>query len=190
VAEASITVLKNGGNLLPLLGTRTARVMSVSYRRESDVLAGRYFNRRLRSTYPRLTNASITRDSNVGVYEGLMRQARQQALVIVSTYVTAVSYQGSMALPEELVGFIEDLDEAGIPHVVVSFGNPYLVTSFPDVRAYMLAWSGSEASQSAAARALFGEFDVAGRVPTRIPPLFEIGDGLTIPSKKNTSGRN
>jgi beta-N-acetylhexosaminidase len=190
VAEASITVLKNGGNLLPLRGTRTARVMSVSYRRESDVLAGRYFNRRLRSTYPRLTNASITRDSNVGVYEGLMRQAHQQALVIVSTYVTAVSYQGSMALPEELVGFIEDLDEAGIPHVVVSFGNPYLVTSFPDVRAYMLAWSGSEASQSAAARAIFGEFDVTGRIPTRIPPLFEIGDGLTIPSKGNTSGSN
>jgi hypothetical protein len=190
VAEASITVLKNGGNLLPLRGTRTARVMSVSYRRESDVLAGRYFNRRLRSTYPRLTNASITRDSNVGVYEGLMRQARQQALVVVSTYVTAVSYQGSMALPEELIGFIEDLDEAGIPHVVVSFGNPYLVTTFPDVRAYMLAWSGSEASQRAAAGALFGEFDIEGRIPTRIPPLYEIGDGLTIPSKENTSGRN
>ena len=170
--------------------SRTAGVMSVSYRRESDVLAGRYFNRRLRSTYPRLTNASITRDSNVGVYEGLMRQARQQALVVVSTYVTAVSYQGSMALPEELIGFIEDLDEAGIPHVVVSFGNPYLVTTFPDVRAYMLAWSGSEASQRAAAGALFGEFDIEGRIPTRIPPLYEIGDGLTIPSKENTSGRN
>jgi hypothetical protein len=74
--------------------------------------------------------------------------------------------------------------------VVVSFGNPYLVTTFPDVRAYMLAWSGSEASQRAAAGALFGEFDIEGRIPTRIPPLYEIGDGLTIPSKENTSGRN
>jgi beta-N-acetylhexosaminidase len=190
VAERSITVLKNGGNLLPLWGTRTARVMSVSYRRESDVLAGRYFNRRLRTTYPRLTNAEITRDSNAEVYEGLMRQARRQALVVVSTYVTAVSYQGDMALPEELIDFIEGLDEAGIPHVVVSFGNPYLVTSFPDVRAYMLAWSGSEVSQRAAAGALFGEFDVLGRIPTRIPPLFEIGDGLTIPKKENASGGN
>ena len=32
--------------------------------------------------------------------------------------------------------------------------------------------------------------EIAGRVPTRIPPLFEIGDGLTIPSKDRTAGAN
>ena len=189
VAERSITVLRNGGNLLPLRGTRTARVLSVSYRRESDVLAGRYFDRRLRATYPQLTTASLTRDASSDLYAGLLRQARNQALVVVSTYVTAVSYQGSMALPEELTDFIGALEEGGIPHIVVSFGNPYLLTSFPDVRAYMLAWSGSEASQTAAARAIFGDLEVTGRIPTRIPPLYEIGDGMTIPAKASANGR-
>ncbi|HIF22735.1 MAG TPA: glycoside hydrolase family 3 protein [Gemmatimonadetes bacterium] len=188
VAERSITVLRNGRNLLPLRGTRTARVMSVSFRRASDVLAGRYFNRRLRATYPRLSTAELDRDRSPTIYQGLLREARTQALVIVSTYVTAVSYQGSMALPDEVVEFIEGLDEIGVPHIVVSFGNPYLLTSFPDVQAYMLAWSGSEASQTAAARALFGEFDITGRTPTSVPPLFDIGAGLTIDQRRSANG--
>ena len=183
IAERSITLLHNGGNLLPLLGTRSARVMSVSFRRTSDVLAGRYFNTRLRQTYPRLTTAGLDVNSGPALYEDLLRQARQQALVILSTYVTAFSQSGSLALPEEVVDFAGQLTEIGVPHIVISFGNPYLITELPDVRAYMLAWSGSEVSQTAAAQALFGDIEISGRVPTRIPPLYEIGDGIMIPKK-------
>ena len=190
IAERSITLLHNGGNLLPLLGTRSARVMSVSFRRTSDVLAGRYFNTRLRQTYPRLTTAGLDVNSGPALYEDLLRQARQQALVILSTYVTAFSQSGSLALPEEVVDFAGQLTEIGVPHIVVSFGNPYLITELPDVRAYMLAWSGSEVSQTAAAQALFGDIEISGRVPTRIPPLYEIGDGIMIPKKLTGNDRD
>ena len=187
VAERSVTLLKNGGGLLPLAGTRSARVMSVSYRRASDVLAGRYFNRRLRRTYPRLATRSVDRSAPESVYAEMLESAREQALVVVGTYVTAVSYQGSVALPRRMIKFINDLGRIGVPHVVVSFGNPYLISAFPDVRAYMLAWSGSEASQTAAARALLGGFAIDGRTPTRIPPLYEVGDGIRLPAKGGSS---
>ena len=72
--------------------------------------------------------------------------------------------------------------------MVVSFGNPYVITDFPEVQAYMLAWNGSEASQTAAAGAVLGHFSIAGRAPTRIPPLFEIGDGLSVPSRDRAAG--
>jgi len=188
IAERSITLLRNERGLLPLLGTRSARVMSVSYRRSSDIMAGRYFNRTLLETYPRLIRAEVDRDTDSSVYEGLLRRAQGQSLVIVSTYVTAVSYSGSVAVPGEVRDFIQELRRIGVPHVVVSFGNPYLIADFPDVQAYMLAWNGSEASQRAAARALLGRSEITGRVPTRIPPLFEIGDGLMIRSKDPIAG--
>jgi len=188
IAENAITLLKNDRSLLPLAGTRSARVMSVSYRRSSDVLAGRFFNRVLGSTYARLSTVTLDGDSEDVAYEQLTRRARDQALVVVSTYVTAVSYAGSVALPDELVEFIEALSRMGVPHTVVSFGNPYLVSAFPDVQSYMLAWNGSEASQRAAARALLGQAAIAGRVPTRIPPLYEIGDGLRVPMKSRAAG--
>lgn len=188
IAESSITLLKNDRGLLPLAGTRSARVLSVSYRRTSDILAGRFFNRALRGTYPRLTTVEIGADADPAAYDRIKRRARDQALVVVSTYVTAVSYAGGVAIPDELVDFIEHLRRVGVPHVVVSFGNPYLISAFPDVQAYLLAWSGSEVSQRAAAKALLGQLEIVGRVPTRIPPLFEIGDGLRIPMKQPVAG--
>jgi beta-N-acetylhexosaminidase len=155
----------------------------VTYRRANDLLAGGTFNAQLRSVYPRLSTFELDRDSNPDRYEDLWRRVSDAALVVVSTYVTAVSYQGSVAVPEELSDFIQRLGDAGVPHVVVSFGNPYLIRDFPSAQAYMLAWSGSEVSQRAAGRALFGAFEISGKIPTRIPPLFEIGDGITIPSR-------
>ncbi|HSG08407.1 MAG TPA: glycoside hydrolase family 3 N-terminal domain-containing protein [Longimicrobiales bacterium] len=188
IAEKSVTLVRNGRNLLPLLGTRSARVMSVTYRRTSDVLAGRYFNQRLRRTYARLTTVDIDRDASAALYEGILRQARNSNLVVVSTYVTAVSYAGTVALPEETVDFVKKLGDAGIPHIVVSFGNPYLITDFPDVQAYLVAWSGSAASQRAAAEALLGGIGIQGRTPTRIPGFAEIGDGIQVPAKAGSGG--
>ena len=188
IARKSITLLKNGNDLLPLAGTRSARVMSVSYRRSSDVLAGRYFNRAMRETYPRLRAIEVDGDTSDDRYQELRRLAREQAFVVVGTYVTSVNVSGSFTLPEELVEFVRYLDQIGVPHTVVSFGNPYLVADFPDVRSYLLAWSGSEASQRAAAAAMLGHAPIAGRIPTRIPPFFEIGDGIQIPISGSVGG--
>jgi beta-N-acetylhexosaminidase len=187
VAERSITVLKNDRGLLPLAGTRSARVLSVTYRRSNDLLAGRSFDAQLRSVYPRLSTFELDRGSSPDRYDDLWDRVDQYALVVVSTYVTAVSYQGSVAVPEELSSFIRRLGEAGVPHVVVSFGNPYLIRDFPSAQSYVLAWSGSQVSQRAAGRALFGSFRISGRVPTRIPPLFEIGEGITIPPRSRSA---
>lgn len=184
IAQESITLLRNERNLLPLLGTRSANVMSVTYRRTTDILAGRAFNQRLRGTYPRLTTADVDRDSGAGVYDGLLRQARNSALVVVSTYVAVVTASGTVALPEEVTEFVNRLSGLGVPHVVVSFGNPYLITEFPGIQAYMLAWSGSVASQRAAANALLGRFSITGRTPTRIPGFAEIGDGIQVPARE------
>jgi len=188
IAESSITLLKNDRGLLPLAGTRSARVLSISYRRSSDVLAGRFFNSSLRETYPRLTTAEVDRDTQKAVYDGLLQRARTQGFVVVGTYLTSVNVSGTFTLPEDLVNFVNDLRTAGIPHAVVTFGNPYLVTDFPDVQAYMLAWNGSEASQRAAASALLGKTEIVGRGPTRIPPLFQLGDGLMSPVKAALAG--
>jgi beta-N-acetylhexosaminidase len=190
IAQESITLLQNKRGLLPLAGTRSARVMSVSYRRRSDVLAGRFFNGTLRETYPRLVTAELDSDTDGRIYDALKQRAGSQALVVVGTYVTSVNVSGSFTLPEDLVDFVEHLERIGVPHVVVSFGNPYLITDFPEVQSYLLAWSGSEASQEAAARAMLGHIAIAGRAPTRIPPLFEIGDGLQIPSKVRVAGEH
>jgi beta-N-acetylhexosaminidase len=184
IAERSLTLLKNDRNLLPLLGTRSARVLSVTYRRPSDLLAGRFLNAGLRSRYPRLQAENVDADTSAEDYARLLERARRTNLVVVSLYVSVITSSGSVAIPEEMAEFIRTLSESRVPHVVVSFGNPYLLSEFPDVQAYLLAWSGVEVSQRAVARALFGGIPILGRTPTRIPPSFGIGDGIQLPRRE------
>jgi beta-glucosidase-like glycosyl hydrolase/CubicO group peptidase (beta-lactamase class C family) len=183
IAERSITLLRNQGAVVPLVPSSGAEVLSVTYRRPNDQIAGRYLDARLRSAFPRLATQDVQQGTEAQVYDRLLGSARSARFVIVSLYVTAVSYQGSVAVSEPASAFIERLARERIPHVVISFGNPYLLREFPDAQAYMLAWGNSEVSQRAAARALLGEIDVTGRTPTRIPPFFEIGAGIQLPRR-------
>jgi len=186
VAERSITLLRNERDLLPLLGTRTARVMSVTFRSRTDVLASRYFDARLRETYPRLVATRVDDRSNDAVYEDLERRAHRSNLVVVSVYS---NFAGRVELPDETVEFVNMLARERITHVVITFGNPYLISEFPDAQAYLVAWSSAPASQRAAAAALLGGIEVAGRAPTGMPPFFRVGDGVHIPLKVSARGR-
>ncbi len=183
IADHSVTLLRNDRNLLPLRGTRSARVLSVSYRRSSDLLAGRYFNRRMRSTYPRLTTAFVDRDSPRGAYSGILEQAQRSNLVVVSLYINTRSAAGEIVVPEEMTALVSRLAEGRIPHVVVSFGNPYLIAEVPDAQAYVLGWSGAAVTQRAVAKALFGEIAIRGRSPISIPPFFGLQAGIAVPAK-------
>ena len=181
VAERSITLIRNEGDLLPLLGTRRARVMSVSFRDPGDVLSGRYFDARLRDHLSaarvpdRWMRVRIRRDIRISsVGRG------RSDLVVVSVYT---NFAGRVELPDATVELVNELARRRVTHVVISFGNPYLISLFPDARAYLLAWSSAQVSQQAAADALFGAIPISGRSPTGMEPFFSVGDGIQVPLK-------
>tara|TARA_Y100000590_G_scaffold469305_1_gene656061 strand:+ start:11017 stop:12915 length:1899 start_codon:yes stop_codon:yes gene_type:complete len=180
VAERSITLIRNERNLLPLLGTRTARVMSVTFRNRTDVLASRYFDALLRETYPRLVRTRVDDQTHEAVYKDLKVRAGRSNLVVVSIYS---NFAGKVELTEDIVEFINELAKNKITHIVVSFGNPYLISEFPNVQAYILAWSSAPVSQKAAAKSLFGNIEISGRTPTSMQPYFKSGDGIQVPLK-------
>jgi beta-N-acetylhexosaminidase len=180
IAERSLTLLRNEGDLLPLAGTRSADVLSITYRRPSDLMAGSAFEARMRETYPRLRTAVLDADTPESEYEDLLERASESDLVVFSLYIPEVSTDDEVAGSEELIELVRGVGERGRPHVVVSFGNPYLLSEFPDVRSYMVAWGDASASQRAAAGALLGDVTVMGRSPIRIPPSVEVGDGILL----------
>jgi hypothetical protein len=186
VAERSITLIRNVRDLLPLLGTRRAQVLSVSFRNPGDVLSGRYFDARLRNTYPRLVTRSVDESTNSEAYGDLLSRAGRSNLVVVSIYS---NYAGRVELPDATVEFVNELARRRITHVLITFGNPYLISFFPDAQAYLLAWSSAQVSQQAAADALFGEIAISGRSPIGMDPFFAIGDGVQIPLRVSASER-
>ncbi len=182
VANRSVTLLKDERELIPLLGTPTANVYSVTYRRPNDLRAGRAFNAGLRQTYRRLRTAYVEPETTRDEYNTILTRARSMNLTVVSLHVGVRTASGSVALPEEAVEFVKKLARSPRPSIVVAFGNPYLLSEFPEVGTYLTAWSGIPVAERAAADAILGRIAVTGKAPTRIAG-FEIGDGLRIEAK-------
>jgi len=130
---------------------------------------------------PSVTTRHLTPESPATEYQALAWEAGAADLVVVSAFVPPRSGAGEVAVPGDLARFISQT-QAGRPTVVVSLGNPYLLTSFPDLGTYLVAWGSREVSEGAAARALLGVAAISGTLPISIPPLHALGDGLRRPA--------
>ncbi len=174
-AAASMTLVRDANEVLPLAAG--SRVLSVTYARSDDLLAGRTFNATLRGLA--VVPARVGPDTPWPVYDSLLYAARDVDAVIVGAYVPPRSGAGSVGVPAAFRSFVEGLNRLdGTAAAVVSFGNPYLLSAFPDAGTYLAAWGGWEVSQNAAAGAVAGAAPISGRLPVSIPPLHSLGDGL------------
>jgi beta-N-acetylhexosaminidase len=70
------------------------------------------------------------------------------------------------------------------PIVGISFGNPYLLQSFPGLRTYLVAYGDMPSLQQAVARALAGEIDINGKLPISLPGLYPRGTGIQVKATK------
>jgi beta-N-acetylhexosaminidase len=111
-------------------------------------------------------------------YAELAAQADSAAVIVVSAYVSPREFAGSVGTEGGFAPFVEKLALSGKPIIVISFGSPYLLSAFPSVSSYLLAWGGAPISQRAAALALVGEREIDGRLPISLPPTVPFGAGV------------
>ena len=176
-ATRSITLPRDREGLVPVDPRRYARVLHVVYARGEDLTAGRALGSSLGAYFRDLTTRRLTPESPASAYQELSWARGESDLVIVSAFVPPRAGAGDVAVPELFSRFVEESGE-GKPTVVLSLGNPYLLSSFPGVGSYLLAWGPHEVSQRAAVRALVGESAISGRLPISLPPFHRIGEGL------------
>jgi len=183
--EKCVTLVKNEGEILPLtsetFGKRIA-VLSLSSDAD-DYFAGRPFVREVQRRRP--DAAAFYADAFTG-WE-FLREARAQAMdadiVILALFSSLRTSKGSVDLLPNHIDLVRELTWAGKKTVVISFGSPYFLLHFPEVSAYACLYRNTVPAQEAAARAVFGEIDIEGRLPVSIPGLFLIGHGLTFKKK-------
>lgn len=183
VAERSITLVKDSLSQVPLGRlNRGARILSVTYAHRADLGAGVAFDAELRRAFPATRAEFVSADETSPDFWRLLAVADSAQVVVVSSYLAAGSTVTTLSAPRGFVEFVEALAQRGAHPIVVAFGNPYLLQQVSDVPAYLVAWSGAPVSQRAAARALIGLAPISGHLPISIPPVAEVGGGLTRPS--------
>jgi len=179
IAARSITLVKDSLQQVPLGARgRSPRVLSITVARRADLAAGVAFNAELRRGVRTLRSELVLADDAGPAYARLSRAADSADVVIVSSYMAQSWDATTTAQPREFLDFVATLSRRGRRPILVSFGNPYLLTQTPGVAAYVAAWGGFPVSQQAAARALLGSAPIRGRLPIAIPPVARLGAGL------------
>jgi beta-N-acetylhexosaminidase len=98
----------------------------------------------------------------------------------VAIFVTAdkpTAWRGNIGLPARLTDLIGGSARAR-PTILVSLGNPYLISRLPEVGSYLIGWRSNPVTEEAVARALAGAAPISGRLPISIPPLYPRGWGV------------
>ena len=110
-----------------------------------------------------------------------LEKASKADVVIASLYGRVRSGAvNSVGLPEQGARVLSALLGQGKPVVGISFGNPYLLQSFPALKTYLVAYGDMPSLQRAAARAVTGRADVTGRLPISLPGLYPRGTGIQL----------
>ena len=180
VAQKSITLARDELSLVPL-NTASKKLLAITYADVSDPIAGRVFNDELRGAGFRVQAVTVDGRSSQTDLDAVRVMADSADVVIASAYVFPREGRGTVGATGGFPALMEELAAAKKNLIAISFGNPYVVSAFPSVPAYMLAWGGAPVSQRAAAAALLGKAAISGRLPISIPPWFRNGDGIDRP---------
>ena len=120
------------------------------------------------------------RSSEAEVQKALER-AKRADIVIASLYGRVRTGQArSVGLPEPGEKALSALITSKVPLVGISFGNPYLLQSFPGMRTYLVAYGDMPSLQQASAAAVFGRIAITGKLPITLPGLYPRGTGIQL----------
>jgi beta-N-acetylhexosaminidase len=183
IAEHAITLVRNDDNLVPLRGLKPeSRVFNLAITNGDDRLwiANAFVDTIARSGHNVETLVLDDRSSDAEVQQALER-AGNADIVIASLYGRVRTGQASsVGLPDPGAKAFAELIKRRVPVVGISFGNPYLLQSFPELRTYVVAYGDMPSLQQAAARTLLGQIDVTGKLPISLPGLYPRGTGIQL----------
>ena len=176
-ADRSIVLLRDRKKLVPLADPSDLQVLSVTFEKDYNEIAGNRFNAELRQYVNSVDAERVSPTSDSSIYDELHQRALDADRVVLSVYIR-LDVEKSVEMSDDFVRFVRQLEKDGRDVVVISFAKLTILDTFPNLETFMLAWSGQPVMQRAAARALVGVIPISARLPLSLPPHHKRGDGL------------
>lgn len=178
--EKSITLLRNKNGMFPLKPEKAANTLFIVVAADDDPNEGIAF---IPEIQRRLPNAKIIRidpRTSKEEYANSLTEAQKFDAIVLAPFVKRAAAKGTVALPDVQTAFVKQILALNGKNVgVIAFGSPYLIRQFPEVQVYAVTYAIEDIAQNASVKTLFGEVPFRGKLPVRIPDLFEIGSGIT-----------
>ena len=116
--------------------------------------------------------------------------ARARDITAKADIVVAAMYgrvrsgaKNSVGVPDSGAAILKDLLGSNKKVVGISFGNPYVLTSFSQLKTYLVAYGDMSELQVASVKAVLGSQDITGRLPISLPGLYPRGTGIQLTKK-------
>ncbi|WP_175615210.1 glycoside hydrolase family 3 protein [Piscibacillus halophilus] len=170
-AAESITLVKND-DVLPLVSNQTDNIVVIGNTYISSL--GDAIKQHHDQTTVIQTSGDLTDEQ--------LEQIRNADAVVAGSYTYNVSGRSPDNPQMQLINTI--IEETESPVIGVGIRNPYDISAYPDIDAYIAQYGFREASFKATADTIFGENNPSGLLPVTIPNndgdvLFEYDYGLS-----------
>ncbi|MCC6326991.1 MAG: glycoside hydrolase family 3 C-terminal domain-containing protein [Acidobacteria bacterium] len=182
IATRAITLVRNGGDL-PLDRSKRIAVIGVSNGFDGPNTMNSFVGG-LRSAGLRFASGYV-QENSLNEQVDAARKAMQEADVVVFGLYGRVrsGAKNSVGIPENGAAILREALAANKKVIGISFGNPYVLGSFPDMKTYLVAYGDMPSLQRAAARSVLGLQDITGRLPISLPGLHPRGSGIQLIKK-------
>lgn len=177
IAKASVTVIRNENDLLPLRFEQGQRVAVLSLGGET----GNAFQKML-SNYGRLSQYSLVKTHTSQQAESMLRNLAKYDLVIVGVHRNTINVARNYGISPDNIRFLLQLARQQ-KSILTLFANPYSLMAFgEDVMQFesiIVAFQDGVHFEEAAAQVIYGGVGARGRLPVSVPPHWPIFRGYT-----------
>ncbi len=180
VAEKAITLVRSESGAFPLRPDRKLAVLGFSNGFDGpstmNTLVGT-----LRSVGLRFDTGYLQDNSTAEQAAAARKAAMEADVVVVGLYGRVRSgAKNSVGVPDAGAAILREALASGKTVIGISFGNPYVLSSFPELKTYLVAYGDMTSLQRASALALTGKIGISGRLPISLPGLHKRGDGIIV----------
>lgn len=186
IATRAITLVRNDGDL-PLDRSKKIAVLGFSNGFDGPLTMASLVNT-LRAGGVKIDAAYLQENSIAEQVAAARKVANNADIVIVGLYGRVRSgARASVGIPDNGAAILRELLALNKKVIGVSFGNPYLLNSFPEMKTYLVAYGDMPSLQRAAARSLLGQQNTTGHLPISLPELYARETGLSLKFAKPLS---
>ncbi len=180
IADGAMTLVKNENKNLPLAKGKKTMVLCIT-NGEDRLFVGNTFTQALRASGMQTERIVIDERSTPKEVSEAIEKAKSSEIVIAGLFGRVRSgAKNSVGLPDTGARVLREVLQSKPETINVSFGNPYLLKNFPEMKTYIVAYGDMTSLQRSAARALSGEIDFLGKLPISIGENYPRGTGLNL----------
>jgi beta-N-acetylhexosaminidase len=177
MASRSIVMVKDVNGLVHSLRRNRQALAMVTYGEEENRSLGNALAAELRSRGFPVTTFKLWPASGPASYDSAASTIMLGAVALFAISDKPVDRRGNLGLPDSVISLVSATARVR-PTILVSLGNPYLISDLPEVGSYLIGWRSNSVTEQAVGRALAGLAPITGRLPISIPPRYPRGWGV------------